>query len=406
MNLELFIAKKIISGKNESQKSSKAIVKVATFSIALGLTIMILSLAILNGYRNEISSKVIGFDSHIQISNFDNSNYDSYPINQDQPFIQELDTIPEIKHIQVYAFKSGIINSKEGIYGIFLKGVDEGFNWDFFESKLVEGNKLSYSDTSKGEIVLSKFISQKLKLKLNDYLYIYFLKKDKKRIRKFHIVGIYETGLVDFDKIYALTNIDVIQKLNDWDSNQVGGFDLYLHNLDHLEELNDYVYEAIGSELISLTVNDIHPEIFSWLELQNVYVKIILVLMVLIASINIISTLLITILEGTTMVGVLKALGASNWSIQKIFIYQSVFILGKGILWGNVIGLGLALIQYHFSLITLSQESYFIDYVPIELNVIHILFLNFGLLVICTTTLIIPSYIVKRILPTRAIKIS
>jgi len=421
LNTELFIAKHIIGAKNkinEGDSSSsdgkirpkligtKPIIRIATFSVALGIAVMIISIAIVTGFKSQIRDKVIGFGSHIQITNFDaNSSFEPQPIDRNQPFYPSLDTVSGIRHIQIYATKAGIIKTENDMQGVVIKGISTDFDWDFFNSKIIDGASFEiHQDKKSNKIIISKYIASKLKLNVGDDLLTYFIQKPP-RMRKFTITGIYETGLEEFDRLYVLADIKHIQKLNDWDSSQVGGFEILIDNFDDLDELGDYVYyKVIGAELFSQTVKEANSQIFDWLELQNMNAIIILVLMVVVAAINMISALLVLILERTNMIGILKALGAQNWSIRKIFLYISSWLIGKAMLWGNIIGLSFCFLQLHFELLTLDQDSYYVSVVPISINWFNILLLNAGTLLICAVALILPSMVVSKILPVKAIK--
>lgn len=411
MNTELFIAKRLIRQKVDKLSSTgfistKPIINIAILGIALGMAVMIIAIAIVTGFQSEIRDKVIGFGSHIQITNYDfNSSFEPNPISKTQPFYPHLDTIPGIRHIQVYATKAGIIKTDKEIQGVVLKGIGSDFDWSFFKNKIIEGIHFQLSDTLKSnDILISKYIASKLKLKTGDDLIMYFIQRPP-RMRKFKISGIYETGLEEFDKLYVMADIAHIQKLNDWRKDQVGGFEVLIDNYEDLDKLGDYIYfNVIGPELSSQTIKESQSQIFDWLELQNMNVQIILFLMVLVAGINMISALLVIILERINMIGILKALGAQNWGIRKIFLYIATYLIGKGLLWGNLIGLTLCIIQQQFGIFTLDQKSYYVSVVPINIDLLYILWLNTGTLIICVLFLIIPSYVITRITPVKAIR--
>ncbi len=371
---------------------------------------MIVSVAIVTGFQSQIRDKVIGFGSHIQINNYDyNVSYEASPVDKNQDFYPYLDTVKGIRHIQVYANKAGIIKTDEQIQGVVLKGIGSDYDWSFFKNKIIEGKPVIINDTEKtNNVLISKKIADKLKLKLNDDLRMYFVSASgsQPRGRKFIITGIYETGLEDFDKLFIIGDIAHIQKLNRWDENQVAGFEVLIKNFNELDKMNELIYHTIGYDLNTQTIKHVYPQIFDWLDLQDMNVIIILVLMVLVAGITMISTLLILILERTNMIGILKALGSQNRSVRKIFLYNAVYIIGKGLLWGNIAGIGICLLQLKFGIIGLPQESYYVSVVPINLNFLHILFLNTGSLIICFLMLIIPSYIITKITPVKAIRYS
>ncbi|MCD4681324.1 MAG: ABC transporter permease [Bacteroidales bacterium] len=408
MNTEFFIARRIV--KNSQANFSAPIVRIAIISIALGLAVMIISLAIVSGFQKQIRNKVIGFGSHIRITKFDsNKSYEAMPISKTQDFYPGIEKTKGIKSIQVFALKAGIIKTKDQIQGVVFKGIGSDFDWSFFEDKIEEGKKFSVSDTTKSnKVMISRQLASLLKLKLGDDLRMYFIIENElqPRGRKFEISGIYKTGLEEFDMLYVIGDIGHIQKLNQWDQDQVGGFEIFIDDFNDLDIIRDIVYNTIPYDLNSNSIQDLHPEIFDWLELQDMNVIIILILMLLVASITMISTLLILILDRTYMIGVLKALGAKDSGIRKIFLYNAIYIIGIGLLWGNIFAIALCLLQYHFGIINLNQESYYVSVVPINLSILHIFYINLGTLLICTLMLIIPSFIITKISPVKAIRFS
>lgn len=412
MNAEFFIAKKITQTQEAAKNMSGPIVKIAIFGISLGLAVMILSMAIITGFKNEVSSKVIGFGAHIQVTNFDsNRSYETLPINKKQLSTSLLHSIDGIKHSQVFITKSGIIKAKNNIQAIILKGVDNNFDWTFFENNLVEGKVFELPDSTKSnEILISEYIANLLQLKLGDKLTVYFV-QDPPRMRSFKISGIYKTSIEDFDKAFALVDMRHLQKLNGWTKDQVSGYEIMIDDYRLLQPLTDSVFNIAGyhftndgARLKIVNIHQLYPQIFDWLNLQNVNVVIILILMLIVASINMISGLLILILERTNMIGLLKGLGYNNWRIRKIFLYQSGFLITKGLLWGNVIGIGLSLIQYYFGIIPLDEATYYIDKVPIELKLSHVAYLNIGTLALTVAIMLLPSYLITKISPAKAIK--
>lgn len=402
MNLELFIAKKI-SGKYTGNLS-RPFINIAVLSIALGIAVMIISLSILTGFQKEIRNKMIGFGSDIQISNYDsNTSYETSPVNKNQSFYPHFNGISGIKHIQVFGIKAGIIKTKEQIQGVILKGVDSDYDWTFFRNKLVQGKIFTVKDTVKNDSVLiSLNLAKKLNLKASDDLLMYFI-QDPPRIRKFKIAGIYDTGLEDFDKIYVISDITHIQKLNNWNTEQVSGFEILLNDYKELDKVYDRIYHSISYNLNAQTIRQLYPEIFDWLNLMDMNVVIILVIMLIVSGITMISTLLVLILEKTNMIGILKALGIKNYSVRRIFLYNAAYIILKGLIWGNIIALTFCILQSNYHIIKLPQESYYVSYVPVNINILHILLLNIGTLILSTLILIIPSYIITRINPIKAI---
>ena len=409
MNTELFIAKRILSGKNQEGRFSRPIVRISVIGIALGLAVMILTVAIVTGFQKEIREKVIGFGAHIQISNFDNNeSYEYSPIERKQDFLKILSTQKGIKHIQVFATKAGILKANNEIHGVVVKGVGKDFDWDFFNKNMIEGRSFTVKDQElTDKLVISKYISSRLKIKLNDSVPIYFIQENKQRARKFVVSGIYETGLgQQFDEVFVLADIAHIQKLNGWTTDQVAGFEVLINDFDKIDALTEFVNEEIGINLNARSIKEQNMQTFSWLGAQDINAVIVVLLMLLVASINMISALLILILERTNMIGILKALGSTNWSIRKVFLYNAFYLIGKGMLWGNCIALGICFIQKQFGIFKLDPESYFVSQVPMNVNIIHILSLNAGTMIICMLMLIIPSYIVTRITPVKAIRFS
>ncbi|MCF8302073.1 MAG: ABC transporter permease [Bacteroidales bacterium] len=404
MNIETFIARRILVPAKAN--FSRPIVRLAVISISLGLAVMIIAVAIVTGFQQAIRDKIIGFGSHIQITHFDsNTSYEPVPISKSQPFYPSLTETEGIRNIQVYATKAGIIKTRDQIQGGVLKGVGTDYDWSFFKEKIKQGKTLDLNDSARSNnVLISTQLASLLKLKLGDPLRMYFIINNQTRGRKFNIAGIYKTGLEEFDKRYVIGDIRHIQKLNGWDDDQVAGFEVLINDFDKLNELGARVYENIGYELNAQTIKERHPQMFDWLNLQDMNVIIILVLMVLVAGITMISTLLILILERTNMIGILKALGMRDWSVRQVFLYNAAHIIGRGLLWGNIIAIALSLLQQQFGLITLSQESYYVSTVPINLNLLHILALNAGTLAICVAMLVIPSYIITRITPVKAIR--
>ncbi len=412
MNAELFIAKKITQQGDDKKQISGPIVKIAVFGIALGLSVMILSVAIITGFKNQVSGKVIGFGSHIQVTNFDsNRSFETQPISRFQLSQTLLNSIKGIKHSQVFITKSGIIKTKNNIQAIVLKGVDGGYDWSFFEKSLVEGSTITINDSIKSnQILISEYVAKLLKLSLGDKLMVYFV-QDPPRMRVFKISGLYKTSIEDFDKAFAMVDMRHLQKLNNWESNQVSGYEIIIDDYNKLEALTDSVYEIAGyhftengTKLKIVNIRQLYPQIFDWLNLQDVNVWIILILMVVVAGFNMISGVLILILERTNMIGLLKGLGYNNWRIRKIFLYQSGFLIVRGLFWGNIIGITLCFVQKYFGIIPLDEATYYISKVPINLKMLHIIYLNFGTLFIIVIMMVIPSYLITKISPAKAIK--
>ena len=416
MNTELFISNRLFFDKSNQQFLSKKIIRIALFGIALGLAVMIVSVAVITGFKTEIRNKVIGFGSHIQIINFDSRNsYEIPPISQNQPFLGKLKTINNIENIQVFATKPGMIKTDESIQGIVFKGVDPSYNWSFFQKNLVDGQIPQLNDTNRtNEILLSENVSRLLKLKTGDLAVLYFINENEvtPRMLQLKVCGIYRTSLEEFDNLFIMGDIKHVQRLNDWQNDEISGFEVLVsdfNKIDFIEwEIRNLVVDYSQNNSAILRTESItrqYPQIFDWLRLQDMNVIVILTLMIFVAAINMISTLLILILERTNMIGILKAIGAGNVSIRKIFLYTAANLIGKGLLWGNIIAITLCLIQQKFGIITLPKD-YYVSTVPINLNILYLVLLNAGTLVVCMLILIIPSFIITKISPVKAIRYS
>ncbi|PLX10917.1 MAG: ABC transporter permease [Marinilabiliales bacterium] len=412
MNTELFIARKIHSGTEKGKNISRPIISIAVIGISLGIVVMILAVAIVTGFKNEIREKIIGFGSHVHITNFDsNLSYETIPINKNQDFYNTITKEKGIKHIQVYATKPGIIKTQKEIQGIIVKGVDKDYNWTFFQNHLVEGHLPHIVDSVKtNDIIISQKLADMLELKLEDNVVTYFIDQPP-RVRKFRITGIYKTSLEEFDKTFIFADIKHVQKLNGWSKDQISGFEIQISNFDDLEEIGAFLEKKIGSrfdkegnKLKVQTIKEKEPVLFDWIELFNVNVWVILTLMVLVAGVNMISGLLILILERTNTIGVLKALGSVNWSVQKVFLYNGLFLVGKGLFWGNLLGIMLCLIQHYFGVVSLDPASYYVEVVPVSMHISDLLLLNAGTIVVTFTMLLLPTFIITRISPVKAIR--
>ncbi len=377
---------------------------------------MILSVVIVTGFKKEVRNKVIGFGSHIQLVNFDsNSSYETImPVTKDQPWLMDIRNMKGIKNIQGFATKPGIIKTDDEIHGIILKGIGPDFDWTFFKENLVEGTIFSVSDSSRSDnILISRQVASLLKLKVGDPLFTYFLNEESKtqKMRKFKICGIFSTSLEEFDRLFVLADISQIRKLNDWTSDQISGFEISLNDFDQLVPITQNIrrltirYSKEDQNVLRpVTITSKYPQIFDWLNLLDMNVWIILGLIILVAGFNMVSGLLILILERTTMIGVLKAVGTGNRSIRKIFIYISTFLIFKGMFWGNVAGIAFCLIQAKFGIFKLDPGSYYLDTVPVNLKISHLLMLNAGTILITLIMLLVPSWYVTKIDPDKAIR--
>ncbi len=409
MNYELFIAKRIIAAKHYKSSVSSPIIKIAITAIALGIIIMMISIATSVGLQKKIKEKMSGFNGHIQISKYEenNSKITINPISLEQPFYPNFTEVEGIKNVQSYASKGGVIRTEEDFEGIIFKGVNVDYDWSFFETYLVQGSLLELDDEMSNAVLISKITSDRLNLKLGDTFNTIFFKDDPAKppnARKFEIIGIYNSGFKEFDENYVIGDIKQVQRLNKWEVNQVGGFEVLLDDFDELEQKGNEIYSVVPSMLYAETIAEKDPALFEWLDLFNTNVFVIIGIMVLIAGINMITAMLVLILERTQMIGVLKALGNSNWSIRKIFLYNAGYLILVGLFFGNVIGIGILLAQKYGGFIKLNPETYYVNEAPVYLDAGYILALNAGTLLLCLIMLLIPSYIVSKISPVKAIK--
>ena len=411
MSFEYYIAKRIHFQQGRKNISRPA-VRIATIAIALGLGVMIIALSVVLGFKQQIRNKTIGFGGHIQVTNYDSNNtFEMNPITVDSSFLRKLNSIEGIKHIESFATKPGIIKNETDFQGIVLKGVGSDFEWNFFKSNLVEGDILHISkDSLQNNVIISKYLAQILGLKLGDNFFTYFI-QNQVRARKFTITGIYSTNFIEYDKLFIISDIRHVQQLNGWSDAQFSGLELFIDDFDKLDMISDAVYDVVTVQKLddkpiyySQSIKQINPQIFGWLDLLDLNVWVILFLMLAVAGFNMISGLLILILERTSMIGILKSLGANNWSIRKIFLYHSIFLIGKGMLWGNVIGLLFCALQYYTGIIPLDAEAYYVSTVPIVFNWTFIILLNVGTALASILMMIGPSYLITKILPAKIIR--
>jgi lipoprotein-releasing system permease protein len=409
----------LFSEQKKSRNISRPIVKIAVGGIALGIAVMILSLSIVTGFQNEIKNKVIGIGSHINIIKLDNNvSLEPQPIAKNQPFLNSLKNNSNIKHTQVFAIKNGIVKTKTENEGIVLKGIDEDYDLQYLKNNLVDGSVFQVKqDTTSNSILISKYLSNKLGLKIGEKVLVYFVTKKKaaeddesteyeQRVRNFTISGIYDTGFEDVDAQLAFVDIKHLQKINYWETNQVGGFEIQLNDFSKVDAETEMINELIGYELNAQNIKQIYPGIFGWLELIDSNAVIIISLMLIVASINMISALLILMLEKTSSIGLLKALGAGNHDVRKIFLNLSFKLITKGLIIGNLIGISMSLIQLKFKLFTLMKETYYLEFVPINFDLFHILLLNIGTLICCMLFMLLPTLVINKISPIKAIRFS
>ena len=404
MNAASFISKRIFSLSKENLSST--VMRIAVTSVALGIAIMLISIAVVVGFKNQIKDKVVGFVApiHIQALN-QNESIEETPFLFDSVLNARLNK-PFITEMHPTANKAGIIKTDEEIQAVVLKGVDHDYNWSYIGSYLVDGEIPQYTENQRSnDVVISNIIAHKMQLNVGDPVRIWFVDQDlKARGRKFSVKGIYETGLQECDERYVYCDLDQIRKLNGWNNNEIGHLEIWVDDEKQINDYNEQIYYSIPTHLVSYSAMETYPQIFDWLELQDMNVVIIIVLMLLVAGITIISMLLIIILERTSTIGLLKSMGASNGLIRSIFLKRSCRILIIGMAIGNVIGIGLCLIQKYTNLITLSPESYYLSAVPIELNIWNILALNAGTMILWVLMLLLPTMLINNIRPSKSIR--
>lgn len=412
LNSELFIARRISGSKTGSTRISAPVVNISVIGIALGLAVMIVAVAIVTGFQIEVTNKVTGFGAHIQITNFDSNNsFETQPINKNQVNRSLLNNVKGITHSQLFVTKSGIIKTNDQIQAVVLKGISTDFNWSFFKRSMLRGDTLNIIDNKKSNgIIISEYIANLLNIDIGSKLTVYFV-KNPPRMRPFIVSGIYKTSIEDFDKVFAIVDMRHLQKILDWDSCQVSGYEVLIDNFNNIVPLTDSVFDIAGyqfadngNKLKITNIKDRYPQIFYWLDLQNMNVWVILALMLIVAGFNMISGLLIIILERTNMIGLLKAVGYNNWRIRKIFMYQSSFLIAKGLLWGNLLALAICFLQLKFKIFPLNEATYYIDAVPINLVWWHILLLNIGTMLTTVTIMLLPTMLISKISPAKAIK--
>ena len=412
MSLSLFIARRIYREHKGSRRVSRPAVLIAMAGIAIGLAVMIVSVAVVVGFKGEVRDKVAGFGSHIQVMNLDAvQSYETYPVVASDSMMQALRAYPEVCHVQRYSTKPGMIKTDDAFQGMVLKGVGPEFDTRFMEEYLLEGEIPAFSDSvPSNQVLIAKPLADKLKVKLGDKIYTYYVQENI-RARRLTVVGIYQTNFSEYDNLFLLTDLALVNRLNGWEDGQVSGMELQVRDYERLDEVTyqialdtDRKTDAYGGVYFVQNIEELNPQVFAWLDLLDLNVWVILILMIGIAGFTMISGLLIIILERTNMIGVLKAMGADNNSIRKIFLSFSVFLIGRGMLWGNIIGLSFCLIQYFFEPVKLDPSVYYVNSVPIELNVFIYILLNVFTLVVSVLMLVGPSYLISRIHPARSIR--
>lgn len=409
MNLEHFIAQRLISSKDHKSSISSPIIKIAISAIAIGMIMMIVSVSTGMGLQQKIREKLSAFSGHIIISNFDDnqSKVSTKPISTVQSFYPKFKNIDGINHVQAVANKAGIIRTETAFEGIILKGVGKDYDWNNLNEYLVEGKMPNLKQALNSEILISKFLADRLNLKIGDDFNTFFMKETGNKLpnlRRFKITGIYNSGFQEFDATYIIGDIRHIQKINHWKPNQVGSFEVFIDDFNEIKTKGEQVYKLTNSTLDTKTIIEKFPAIFEWLQLFDFNIITILIIMIIVATINMVVALLVLILERTQMIGILKALGANNWLVRKIFLYNASYLILRGLFFGNLIGIGLILVQKFTGIIKLPPENYFVNTAPVNLDLGYILLLNISTILICILVLLIPSYIITKITPVKAIR--
>ena len=413
MNLPLFIARRIYSDNGDKRKVSKPVIRIAMAGVAIGLAVMIVSICVVFGFKHAIRDKVVGFGSHIQVADFMTlQSSEMFPIEMSDSMLNVLRHIQGVQHVQRFAMKQGILKTDSDFLGVMFKGVDENFDTTFIHQNLVEGSIPRFSGkVSHNKIIISEMMANKLDLRCGQRIFAYFIDNNGVRMRRFTISGIYNTNLSQYDKVMCFTDLYTVVRLNGWEADQATGAEIAVHDFDQVNVTEDILINKVnrtidkyGETYSSKTIRDINPQIFSWLDLLDLNVWIILALMIAVAGVTMISGLLIIILERTTMIGILKALGARNTTIRSTFLWFAVFIIGRGLLIGNIVGIGLVALQHYTGLVKLDATTYYVSTVPVELNVPLLLLLNIATLVISVVVLIAPSYLISHIHPAKSMR--
>ena len=409
MNLEYFIAKRLITAKDHKSSISAPIIKIAIAAIAIGMVMMIVSVATGIGLQQKIREKVSAFNGHIIISNYDNNQSEATltPIAKNQEFYPKFNSVAGVTHIQAIATKAGIIRTEKAFEGVVFKGVGTDYQWSNIKEYLVVGRLPNLSSQLNSEVVISQFLADRLQLKVGDAFNTFFIKENQNQfpnIRHFKITGIFNSGFQEFDATYILGDIRHIQRINKWSPNQIGAFEIFVDDFDQIQSVGEEVYQQTPSNLDSKTIIEKYSYIFDWLQLFDFNILVILGVMILVATINMVVALLVLILERTQMIGILKALGANNWSVRKMFLYNALYLILRGLLWGNGIGIGILLIQKYFGIIQLNPENYYVNQAPVYFDLGYIAALNLLTIAVCFLVLLIPSYIITKISPIKAIR--
>jgi len=409
LNLEYFIAKRLINAKGRKSSISAPIIKIAVSAIAIGMVMMIISVATGIGLQQKIRQKVSAFNGHIIISNYDDnlSEVSVEPVSIHQDFYPNFKSVKGISHIQAVASKAGIIRTETSFEGIIFKGVGKDYQWDNLKEYLVAGKLPNFTGKINEQVLISQYLANRLNLKVGDRFNTFFMKEEVNKLpnrRVFEITGIYNSGFQEFDSAYIIGDIRHLQRINRWSPDQVGEFEVFIDDFNVIKEKGEEVYAQTNSSLNTRTIVEKYSYIFEWLKLFDFNIIVILVVMIIVATINMVVALLVLILERTQMIGILKALGANNWTVRKVFLYNAFYLIVRGLFWGNLIGIGLILVQQYFGIIQLNPENYYVNEAPVYLNWGYIVLLNLGTILVCLLVLLIPSYIITKISPVKAIR--
>lgn len=408
MKLEYFIAKRLITTKNYKSSISAPIIKIAIAAIAIGMVMMIVSIATGMGLQQKIRQKVSAFNGHVIISNYDDnqSEVSVAPISTNQDFYPKFKNVKGISHVQAVATKAGIIRTEKAFEGIVFKGVGKDFQWENLKEYIISGRIPNLKSNLNPEVIISQYLANRLQLKVGDKFNTFFMKEEGKlpNLRNFKIVGIYNSGFQEFDATYIIGDIRHVQRINKWQPDQVGAFEVFIDDFSKIKEKGEEIYAEIPPTYNSVTIEEKYFNIFEWLKLFDFNIVVILIIMIVVATINMVVALLVLILERTQMIGILKAVGANNWSIRKIFLYNAGYLILRGLLFGNLIGIGVLLIQKYFGIIKLNPENYYVTQAPVAIDIPYIVALNLGTVLVCLLVLLIPSYIITKISPVKAIR--
>ena len=406
MNFSFYLAQRLTL--KSKRTFSKLIVRMSVLAIALGVAVMILSMAIVKGFKQEIREKVRAFSGDVQVLKNDlNYSLENSSFNLSKSVLEELQSDSSLLSVQAFATKPGIIKVNNEIEGVVLKGIDDSYSAKSIQSILVSGRSINFADTvqAQKEILISTHTARLLHVKVGDDFVMYFVQEPLRK-RKFTVVGVYNLGVEEVDNSYVIGSLSLIRRLNNWSDSQVGGYEIRLKDFNRLEERAAAIHQSLPIETKAFTVKELYPTIFQWLSLLDINTQVVFALMLAVALINMVSALLIMILERTTFIGLLKALGSSNWAIRKLFLYQAVFIIGLGLLLGNVLGLGIGFMQQYTHVLPLDEASYYMNFVPIQLEWMDVIWINLGTLSICLLVLLLPSLLISRIVPVKALRFS